>query len=74
MAYVKIDGFLRKRCSHRWIPKQPALPEPKVCPKCKSCQWNSPRMRLPKADPYRNDPALARRATQPGQTPEATAR
>ena len=74
MAYVKIDGFLRKRCSRRWIPKQPGLPEPKVCPKRKSCRWNSPRMRPPKADPYRNDPALARRAALTGQTPTAAAR
>ena len=56
MAYVKLDGFLCERCSHRWIPKQPGLPEPKVCPRCKSYQWNSPRMRPPKADPYRKRP------------------
>ena len=74
MAYVKIDGFLCERCSHRWIPKQPGLPEPKVCPKCKSYQWNSPRMRPPKADPCRNDPALARRAALTGQTPTTAAR
>ena len=73
MAYVKIDGFLCERCSHRWSPKQPGLPEPKVCPRCKSYQWNTPRMRPPKADPYRNDPALAHRATRPGQTSAATA-
>ena len=74
MAYVKIDGFLCERCSHHWIPKQPGLPEPKVGPRCKSYQWNSPRMRPPKAAPYRNDPALARRWTQPGQTPPTAAR
>ena len=47
-------------------PKHPGLPEPKVCPKCKSYQWKTPQMRPPKANPYCNDPALARRATQPG--------
>ena len=62
MAYVKIDGYLCERCSHRWAPKSPDLPEPKVCPKCKSFHWNTPRMRPPKADPYRNDRALARKA------------
>ena len=57
MAYVKIDDFLCEHCSHRWIPKQPGLPEPKVCPKCKSYQWNSPRMRPPKADPLPQRPS-----------------
>ena len=74
MAYVKIDGFLCERCSHRWIPKQPGLPEPKVCPKCKSYHWNTPRMRPPKADPYRNDPAFARRVAPTGRTPTTAAR
>ena len=36
MAYVMIPGFLCERCGHRWIRKQPDLPEPKVCAKCKS--------------------------------------
>ena len=74
MAYVKIDGFLCEHCSHRWIPKQPGLPELKVCPRRKSYQWNTPRMRPPKANPYRNDPALARRAALTGRTPTAAAR
>ena len=74
MAYVKIDGFLCERCSHRWIPKQPELLEPKVCSKCKSYQWNSPRMRPPKAAPCRNAPALARRAAPTGRTPTTAAR
>ena len=72
MAYVKIDGFLCERCSHRWIPKQPGLPEPKVCPRCKSYQWNAPRMRPPRANPCRNDPALAGK-TAPTGRPTATA-
>ncbi len=62
MAYVMIPGFLCERCSHRWILKQPNLPEPKVCPKCKSTYWNQPRMRPPKADPLRNDPSLLHKA------------
>ena len=72
MAYVKIDGFLCERCSHRWIPKQPGLPEPKVCPRCKSYHWNRPRMRPPRANPCRNDPALAGKTAHSGR-PTATA-
>ena len=60
IAYVKIDGFLCERCAHHRILKQPGRPEPKVCPNRKSRQWNQPRIRQPKADPYRNDPTPAR--------------
>ena len=62
MAYVTIPGFMCERCSHRWIRKQPHLPDPKVCPKCKSRYWNEGRMRPPKADPLRNDPSLRKAA------------
>ena len=61
MAYVKIDGFLCERCGHRWILKQPGRPDPKVCPKCKSYLWNTPRQRPPEGNPYRNDPVLGRK-------------
>ena len=52
MAYINIRGYLCERCSHRWAPKQPDTPEPKVCPKCKSEYWNKPRM-----TPARGNPA-----------------
>ncbi len=29
---------LRPRCGHRWMPRSAKLP--KVCPKCKSYDWN----------------------------------
>lgn len=37
-----------ERCGHEWIPREPfAEPSaedlPKVCPKCKSPYWNTPR-------------------------------
>jgi len=44
MGKVKItkEGFKCERCSHEWIPNN-IKDEPKVCPKCKSPYWNTPR-------------------------------
>jgi len=47
MAYVEIDDFLCECYSLRWILKCLNLPEPKVCLKCKSCQWNAPTQGQP---------------------------
>lgn len=58
MAYVMIPGYLCERCGHRWAPKSHNLPEPKVCPQCKSHYWNTARKRpiRPGVNPTRNDP------------------
>ena len=33
-----------ERCGHRWLPKYESLKDkPKVCPKCKSPYWDTPR-------------------------------
>jgi uncharacterized OB-fold protein len=29
-----------KRCGHRWVPTQPII---KICPKCKSANWETKR-------------------------------
>ena len=50
MGRVKVDAFRCDRCGHEWLPKEllEKLDEldkhlPKVCPKCKSPYWNTPR-------------------------------
>lgn len=43
MAKVKLEGFRCERCGHEWLPREKGGPEPKVCPKCKSPYWNTPR-------------------------------
>ena len=65
MAYVMIPGFLCERCGHRWIRKQPNLPEPKVCAKCKSPYWNKQRQHpiRPNVNPLRNDWTVGGKAT-----------
>ncbi len=57
MPYVMIPGFLCERCGYRWVRKQPGTPDPKVCPKCKSPYWNTPRTHpvRPGVNPLRND-------------------
>ena len=57
MAYVMIPGFLYKRCGRLWIRKQPDLPGPEVCAKCKSPYWNRQRQHPigPNVNPLRND-------------------
>ena len=39
---ITVMGFRCERCEHEWIPRD-VEQEPKVCPKCKSPYWNTPR-------------------------------
>ena len=50
MGRVMVSAFKCDRCSHVWLPKDllNKLEEldkylPKVCPKCKSPYWNTPK-------------------------------
>ncbi|HLC86589.1 MAG TPA: hypothetical protein VJG30_04855 [Candidatus Nanoarchaeia archaeon] len=43
-VFIKIEGFLCERCSHKWVPHNISK-EPTVCPKCKSPYWNKLRKR-----------------------------
>jgi len=42
MARVTLNGFRCERCEHQWVPRSKDE-EPRVCPKCKSPYWNTPR-------------------------------
>lgn len=44
MAKIKVSvyKFVCERCGHEWIPRDNEN-EPRVCPKCKSPYWNTPR-------------------------------
>jgi protein-arginine kinase activator protein McsA len=39
---ITVMGYRCDRCEHEWIPVS-AAKEPKVCPKCKSAYWDTPR-------------------------------
>ena len=41
MARIKLDGFRCERCKHEWVKR--GEEDPKVCPKCKSPYWDTPR-------------------------------
>lgn len=41
MPKVTLEGWKCLRCEHTWLPRDEVLP--KVCPKCKSPYWNTPR-------------------------------
>lgn len=43
---IVFEGYECLRCSHKWVPIGEG--PPKVCPKCKSPYWNTPR-RIEKA-------------------------
>ncbi len=36
----KLTQYTCNRCGYKWIPRNP---DPKVCAKCRSPYWNSPR-------------------------------
>lgn len=38
---VELPRFKCKRCGHSWHPRKPQ--KPRVCPKCKSPYWDTPR-------------------------------
>ena len=42
-----------ERCSHEWIPRNGQEAEPRVCPKCHSPYWNSPRRSMMAYDDFR---------------------
>ena len=35
--------FEKKAEGYKWVPRETTIEEPKVCPKCKSPYWNTPR-------------------------------
>lgn len=41
MPTVTLQGFQCSRCNHQWIPRKKEVA--KVCPKCKSPYWDTPR-------------------------------
>ena len=38
---IQVDGFQCGRCEHIWTPRNKE--SPKVCPRCKSPYWDTPR-------------------------------
>ena len=44
MPEITLKGFQCERCGHKWLPKEDTMKDkPKVCPKCKSPYWDTPR-------------------------------
>ena len=41
IGLVPLPGC-RCRCGHEWLPRDPA-DKPRVCPKCKSPNWDRPK-------------------------------
>lgn len=42
MPKIKIDAYQCERCQHIWVPRD-YNEKPRVCPKCKSPYWDTPR-------------------------------
>ncbi len=43
---ITVMGYRCERCGHEWFPRIEKQ-EPRVCPKCKSPYWNSPKKQVP---------------------------
>jgi hypothetical protein len=50
MGIINIKAFKCERCGHVWLPKENMDKldqlenfQPKVCPKCKTPYWNTPK-------------------------------
>ncbi len=41
IGMVQLTGC-RCRCGHEWLPRE-AADKPRVCPKCKSANWDRPK-------------------------------
>jgi predicted Zn-ribbon and HTH transcriptional regulator len=50
---MKVAGYRCERCQHEWIARRPRnmpagkapkkMPKPRICPKCKSAWWDTPK-------------------------------
>jgi len=49
---ITVMGFRCERCGHEWIPRGETDQEPRVCPSCKSPNWNSPPKKAVSATSY----------------------
>jgi len=49
---ITVMGYRCERCVHEWVPRD-FNGEPKVCPKCKSAYWNSPRRTMMTYDDFK---------------------
>lgn len=45
MSKVQLMGCHCQRCEHEWLPRKNSICLPKVCPKCKSPYWDTPKER-----------------------------
>lgn len=43
METVTLTGVRCQRCGHVWKPLYGMNPPPRVCPKCHSCWWDTPK-------------------------------
>lgn len=41
VVQVTMQGY-RCRCGHEWVPRASTTERPRVCPKCKSPNWDLP--------------------------------
>jgi hyperosmotically inducible periplasmic protein len=62
---LRVEGCRCERCGHEWVPRRGAKP-PKVCPRCKSPYWDTPR-RSPKLTSAEQSRAAAVRQYQLNQ-------
>lgn len=65
---ITVMGYRCERCEHEWIPRGDPEQEPKVCPKCKSPYWDTPRKSATTYEYFRDQVCAALEAAETGLT------
>lgn len=62
---ITLMGYRCERCSHEWLPRGETKGEPKLCPSCKSLNWDKPSKSL---TTYEQFSRLVRNALEDGSS------
>ena len=51
---ITVMGYRCERCGHEWVPRGSIDEQPRVCPKCRSPRWDTPRKAMSSYEDFRD--------------------